>query len=158
MKNGIDTIIYYHQFCGECSVIEKRQNKNCDVLDNSWTLINSYFIYKKAGVSYSLKFNYCNSPIIRKLDACKSIAYFLSIRQVLQKRDLEFAQMRKKAKFFPPIPTDGGYEETTLYYGKYIYKVSMSEYQKGEGYKYWKKYFWTNDEIKLTNLIEQDLK
>jgi hypothetical protein len=158
INKGIDTIIYFHQYCGECSVIEKKEDKSCEVIDNSWTFIDSYFIYKKAGTTYSLKFNYCNAPIIKKLDSCKSIAYFLSIRNLLQKRDREYSEMRKNAKFFPPIRTDGGYEEAILYCKKLKTKVSISEYQKGDGYKYWKKYFWTDNEIKLTNLILQDLK
>lgn len=158
IKNGIDTIIYFHQYCGECSVKSRIENKDCEVIDNSWTLIDSYLIYREAGIAYSLRFNYCNAPIITKLKSNKSIAYFLSIHKLLQKRDLVYTEMQRKAEFFPPIPTDGGYEEATLYYKKQIIKVSLSEYQKRDGYKYWKQYFWIDNEIKLTDLILRDLK
>jgi len=157
IRNGIDTIMYYHQYCGECTVKEKTGNKICDVSDNDWTLINSYYIFKKKGAYYSLKFNYCNPPIITKLVPCKSISYFLSILMALHNRDLTYTQMHKKAKFFPPIPSDGSYEDATLYINKKIHNASLSEYQKKDGYKYWKKYPWIDKEIALMKLVEQDL-
>jgi hypothetical protein len=158
IRNGIDTIIYYHHYCGECSLLENKDNKHREALDNGWTLIESYFIFKKNGDFFSLTFNYCSPPIISKLDFCKSIPYFLSIIPVLHKRDWVYAQMRKQAKFFPPIPTDGSYEEATIYFRKHSSKVSLSDYQKKEGYKYWKKYFWIDKELKIVSLIEEDLK
>lgn len=156
-RNGVDTLMYYHHYCGECAVIEQKEHKNCEVLDNDWTFIDSYYIFKKNGAFYSLKFNYCNSPVITKLASSKSIPYFLSIKAVLHNRDLTYAQMRKQAKFFPPIPTDGSYEEATLYIRKQTSKSSISEYQKKDGYKYWKKYPWIDKEIALMKLVEQDL-
>jgi hypothetical protein len=159
IRNGIDTIIYYHHYCGECSVKVKGDDKpNCEVIDNSWTLIESFLIYKQNGNAFAIKFNYCKPPIKTKLISCKSTPYFLSIIPILHKRDKVYAQMRKQVKFFPPIPTDGSYEEATLYCHKSRSNVSLSEYQKNEGYKYWKSYFWIDEEIKLITLIEQDLK
>ena len=156
--NGIDTIIYYHQYCGECSVKVKNDDKpNCEVIDHSWTLIASSLIYKQNGDAFSLKFNYCKPPIKSKITSCKSIPYFLSIIPTLHKRDEAYAQMRKQDKFFPPVPTDGSYEGATLYCRKKRSSISLNEYQKNEGYKYWKSYFWIDKEIRLITLIEQDL-
>ena len=66
IRNGVDTIIYYHQYCGECSLIETKDNKHCEAFDNDWVLIDSYFIYKKNGTAFSLRFNYCNPPLKKK--------------------------------------------------------------------------------------------
>lgn len=62
-KVGVDTIIFYHQYCGECAVIEDKPNEHCEVIDNSWTFIKGLFLYKQNGHAYSIKFNYCNAPI-----------------------------------------------------------------------------------------------
>lgn len=157
MRNGVDTILFYHHYCSECAVTEQKANKNCEVTDDDWTLIDCYFIFRKKGVFYSIKFNYCNPPVITRLHSCKSIPYFLSISRVLHNRDLTYAQMRKQGKFFPPVPTDGSYEEVTLYIRKRINQASLSEYQKREGYKYWKKYPWIDKEIALFKMVTQDL-
>lgn len=159
-KNGVDTIIYYHNFCGECSVVKQKANfYNCEVYDNGWELVESRFIYKQNGNIFSLKFNYCNLPIITQIKDSRSIPYFLSIIPMLKQRDKVDTQRKKLHKFFPPIPTptDGFYEDTKLYLHKSEIAVSLSGYQKEEGYKYYKSFFWIDKEIKLMQLIEQDI-
>ncbi len=157
-KVGVDTIIFYHQYCGGCSVKENKSNEHCEVIDNSWTFLEGGFLYKQKGRAYSLKFNYCNAPIKQELPKCGSISYFLSILPTLKKRDQVYIQRRKAFKFFPPIPTDGSYQAATLYLKKKTVDVSLSYHQKTDGYSNWKGFFWIDKEIKLFDLIEKDTK
>lgn len=91
---GIDTIIYYHDYCGECIVLEKPVNINdttarkhhCEI-DNSWTQLANLIIYKQKGANYTLSFDCSYPPLKSTLKTCTSIPYFLTIVPDLNRRD-----------------------------------------------------------------------
>lgn len=47
---GVDTIVFYHHYCGEYSVtVDEDEPTQCDVIDNSWKFIDGVtFINKSA--------------------------------------------------------------------------------------------------------------
>ena len=157
-KNHVDTIEYYHAYCGECFISGKPTDTlprhQCE-LENSWVEIENIIIYKQKSKYYSLTFD-CNYPPIKKeLKGCKSIDYFLSVIPVLNKRDKTITEMYRHNKFLGPIVSDGGYEEVFLYCRSIKQHVDIQDYQKTD--KTWKSYFWIDKEIKLLTLVGADL-
>jgi hypothetical protein len=155
-KSNIDTIEYYHAYCGEC-LIEQPPGKSVDYCetDDSWTQVENIIIYQQKGSYYSLAFN-CNYPSIKKqLSTVNSLSYFISIVPVLGKRDRYGKALQKKHKFNPPIISDGGYEEAFLYCNKIKQNAFMQEDQKTD--KVWRSYFWIDKETKLFELLESDV-
>jgi hypothetical protein len=69
-KNHVDTIEYYHQYCGECIILKPPVNVNnpqeksasyCE--DNGWVQVENVIIYQQNGRHYSLTFDCANPPI-----------------------------------------------------------------------------------------------
>lgn len=151
----VDTIVYYHQFCGGCEV--RRSYKYCDVYDNGNVNMESIILYKQSGSFYRLAFNCGDVPDKIELKSCKSIPYFLSITGVLKNRDKAINAIYSQKKFLPPNLADGFYTQAELYCHKSNYRVSLSDYQQRDGYKVWKQYFWIDKEIQLLKLLDADL-
>jgi hypothetical protein len=155
-KNKVDTIEYYHAYCGECEILRKPTDTlpthQCDVGD--WTEILNDIIYKQGGKSYSLTFNCGYPPIKKELKSVKSLDYFLSIVPILNRRDKYGASMQKKRKFNPMVVVDGGYEKALFYCGKVRQSIFMQEDQKTN--KGWRAYFWIDKQIKLLALLEAE--
>src|ERR1700679_923935 len=61
-KNRVDTMVYYHEYCGECYITrafgDTVKHHNCQ-LENSWVQIENTIIYKQNGGYFSLAFD-CN--------------------------------------------------------------------------------------------------
>ncbi|HEY8780859.1 MAG TPA: hypothetical protein VIM16_04525 [Mucilaginibacter sp.] len=156
-KNQVDTIEYYHAYCGECEILRKPTDTllthQCEV-ENSWTQIVNEIIYKQKDKYYSLTFNCGYPPIKKELKSANSLKYFLSIVPVLNKRDKHEAAMRKKRKFNPPIIVDGGYEEAFLYCSHIKQHVFMQDDQKTD--KGWRFYFWIDKQTQLLALLESE--
>jgi len=157
-KNHIDTIVYYHAYCGECFIARKPtdtvQPRSCDV-GTAWVQIANDIFYKQKGKYFSLTFNCSYPPIKKELKNVKSLDYFLSIVPVLVRRDRYSKEMFKKRKFNPPIVVDGGHEEALLYCGHIKKSVFMQEDQKTD--KGWRQYFWIDKQTKLLALLESDI-
>lgn len=151
-QNKVDTIEYYHAYCGEC-MVEKPNTSSCYV-NTGWTQIQNTIIYKQEGVYYSLTFNCSYPPIKQQLQGVKSLDYFLSITSLLDKRDKYQAVLRKNKKFNPPVIVDGGYEEAVLYYNGSTKSVYMQENQKND--KVWRSLFWIDKQTKLLKLMESE--
>jgi hypothetical protein len=156
-KNQIDTIEYYHAYCGECEILRKPTDTlpthQCDV-GNGWEQRVNDIIYKQKGKYYSLTFNCSYPPIKKELKSANSLTYFLSIVPVLVKRDRYGEAMKKRRKFNPPIMVDGGYEDAFLYCGNIKQHVFMQEDQKTD--KAWKAYFWIDKQTELLKLLESE--
>jgi len=162
-KIRVDTIEYYHAYCGECIILRKPPilgqptdtlpTHQCDV-GNGWEQRVNDIIYKQKGKYYSLTFNCSYPPIKKELKSANSLKYFLSIVPVLNKRDKHEAAMRKKRKFNPPIIVDGGYEEAFLYCSHIKQHVFMQDDQKTD--KGWRFYFWIDKQTKLLALLESE--
>jgi len=154
-KKRIDTIEYYHAYCGECAILRKPTDTlpthQCEV-ENSWTQRENEIIYKQNNKYYSLTFNCSYPPIKKELKDIKSLGYFLSIVPILVKRDRHEVAMQKKHKFNPPMVVDGGYEEAFFYCGRVRQKIFMQEDQKTD--KGWRRYFWIDKQTKLLALLE----
>ena len=145
-KIGVDTIVYYHAYCGECEVLEKPINiadtsekkHDCEI-DNSWTQIANVIVYQQNNTFITLTFN-CNYPPLKaELKTCKSIPYFISIIPTLNRRDKMQQQMFKRGKFNPPVTVDGGYEETWIYLNGKKQHIYLQENQKTD--KAWRSFF-----------------
>lgn len=160
-KEKIDTIEYYHSYCGECWIIEKPVDKNtktnktyCDV-GSGWVQIENIIIYKQKNKYYTLSFN-CNYPPIKKeLASVKSLDYFISIIPILYKGDKTLKHLYQKNKFNPPIAVDGGYEEAYIYWNKKKQSVFLQEDQKTS--KVWNKFFWIPKQVQLLKFIKSDI-
>jgi hypothetical protein len=162
-KIRVDTIEYYHAYCGECVILRKPPmlgqptdtlpTHQCDV-GNGWEQRVNDIIYKQKGKYYSLTFN-CIYPAIKKeLKSANSLTYFLSIVPVLVKRDKYGQAIQKKHKFNPPVMVDGGYEDAFLYCGNIKQHVFMQEDQKTD--KAWRTYIWIDKQTKLLELLESE--
>lgn len=161
---GVDTMLYYNEVCGECSVAILPKDSltkagvGCDVKE-SYTQLANIFLYRQRGRYYSLEFN-CQYPMIKRaLGACLSIPYALTIIKILNARDAWFKKRRKLKYFFlPPIVTDVAQYAATIRAGKLRQEANISADQQGEYHYLWKRYFWIDPQIKLFRLIHQDLK
>jgi hypothetical protein len=154
----VDTIEYFHAYCGECAIVEKppmlgAPSHNCDV-GNGWTQLKTIIIYQQNNHYYSLKFNCGYPPIKDELQNIKSIKYFLSIVPDLIKRDKYENALYKKHKLNPPVTVDGGYEEAVLYIPQVKSSVYMQENQKTD--KAWRSFFWIGKQTQLLKLLEDE--
>jgi hypothetical protein len=150
----VDTIIHYYSYCGECEVLSK--HNNCSVL-SGYVLIDNVLLYKQCGKYYTLTFDCSNNPIKRTLDSCKSLPYYLAIRPTLYARDKTIKAMIKKGRFLGPSVADGEFENADIYVNYMKQSVSMSESEKTDLYKIYRKYFWIDKQIKLLKLIKGDM-
>ena|ERR1700761_8902174 len=157
-REHIDTIIYYHSYCGECYIIQSKSDlhKDCTITDDSWTQLENRIIYQQNGQYFTLTFNCNYPPLKQQLKTGYSIPYFISIIPVLNKRDQVQNKMFKQHKFNPPVLIDGGYEEASIYLHKTTKRIYLQEYQKTD--KNWRKFFWIDKETYLFKLIADDLK
>lgn len=152
-KKGIDTILVYSTGCGECKI--SAQQTNCDCLGD--VLKSVYVIYCKNNKFYKVDLSCCKGETPVQISNITSITYFLSLKGVLKEEHTFYKNLEKNKKFLPPIPTDNPFEEAELIISKKSTIVSLSSYQKEEGYNVWKSYPWIDKEIKLFSLINQDL-
>jgi hypothetical protein len=150
----VDTIIYYHSYCGECIIPNP---KHTCTADYGYTLTANVLIYRQNGNFYSLDFDCYNLPVKKQLDNCKSIPYALSIIPTLNARDKTLKAMSKKRKFLGPVQADGDFEKVSIYYVNKQQSLSMASLEKDEFYKTYRKYYWINSQIKLLKLISIDL-
>lgn len=158
----VDTIIWYHSYCGECEILSRPDISKpntpirysyCTVL-SGYTLTNNIILYKQKGNYFLLNFD-CNNLIIkRQLDTCKSISYFISIIPTLYARDKTITAMHRRGEFLGPMQTDGSFEEADIYFHQTKQHISMSDIEKTPAYK---KYFWAIKQIKLFELISADI-
>jgi len=163
-RKHVDTIEYYHAYCGECEILRKPPmlggpadtlpTHRCDV-GNGWVQMVNDVIYKQKGRYYSLTFNCSYPPIKKELQNVKSLDYFLSIVPVLVKRDKYGDAMQKKRHFNPPITVDGGYEEAFLYCGHVRKSIFMQDGQKTD--KGWRTYFWIDKQTKMLAMLESEI-
>jgi len=152
---NIDTIEYYHEFCGECEVVSKPPSdpphSHLCQIKGSWMEITNVIIYKQNGRLYSLAFD-CNYPPIKKsLNKVESLDYFVSIIPILNKRDKVLRENQKKHLFPEPVIVDGDYQQATLYlHGKKKTVYLHEDYMKKV------KPFWLDFELTLVRKIERD--
>lgn len=158
---GVDTVIYYHYYCGECMVLKPinttdstAKSHQCEI-DNSWVQIINVIIYQQNGAFFALSFNCSYPPIKSPLKTCSSIPYFISIIPDLDRRDKVQKAMFKKHKFNPPIVVDGGYEEASIYLRKKTQSIDLQEDQKTD--TAWRSFFWIDKEAHLLKFIASDI-
>lgn len=155
----IDTIEYYHTYCGGCSVSrnpnDTLRRHSCEV-GTGWSQINSTIIYKQDNNYYSLTFNCGYPPIKKQLLNCESLSYFSSIVPVLDDRDKAYKALRKQRGvfFLPPMVTDGKYVEANIYLPTMRQDVFMQERQKTD--TAWRSFFWIDKQTKLLSLLEYE--
>jgi len=157
-KHRVDTIEYYHEYCGGCEIIRKPTDTiplhQCET-EYSWVQAKNDIIYGQNGKYYLLMFNCGYPPIKREVQIVKSLEYFVSIIPDLDERDKYWAEKRKEHKFAPPITIDGVYEEAILYIGHFKQRVFMQGDQKKD--KNWLSFFWMDKQIKLLELLESEI-
>ncbi len=158
-RNHVDTIEYYHSYCGECMIAdnpnEEKHRTYCET-DDGWTQIESTIIYQQKGKYYSLTFN-CNEPAMKKTMATvASLQYFLSIIPDLDKRDKTIKAIYKRHQFLPMVATDGSYEDAYIFCRKVKQGASMRYTQKTDAA--WRAYFWIDKETDLFRLMLSDIK
>jgi len=151
----VNTILYYRSFCGECEILG--HGRFCKA-DFGYTLISNIIIYRQNGNFYSLDFDCYDQPIKKQIDNCKSIPYSLSIISILNSRDKTLKVFYKKGKFLGPVQVDGTFETVNIYFNKQHQTLSMSNSEKTDLYKIYKKYYWIDSQIKLLNLISADIR
>jgi hypothetical protein len=152
-KKKIDTILYYHEYCDECSVKNPLPYK---IAGLSAQIVNTV-IYRQNGEFFSLQFNCAFPPVKKQLPVCKSISYAISVIPVFEARDRSYDTMRKAKKFPPPTITDGVYAEVTIYCNRKEQSASMSMDMPDDLFKVWRQYFWFDKEDKLLKLVRADI-
>ncbi|HEY2583448.1 MAG TPA: hypothetical protein VGI43_16670 [Mucilaginibacter sp.] len=153
-NRGADTILIYISSCGGCEI--KGKPINCNCLDRQG-ISDVYLVFKIKGRIYKEVFNCCQESSLVEINESLSISYFLSLKDMLKKRDEFYSQLVKNKQFLPPIPTDTFYEQIVLVVPDKSYEVGLNVYQRYEDYKIWKQYFWIEDEIKLVDFVRKDL-
>ena len=158
LKNiNIDSILWYHSYCGECDVLRKEpvpiEYSDCSIL-TGYTLTYNAIIYKQYGKYFILNFDCKNLVIKRELNNCKSVQYFISIIPILNERSKAIKAMHRKGIYLP-YQVDGGFEDADIYFNKVKKHVSMSDTE--ETNKDFKKYFWISKQITLFKLISEDI-
>jgi hypothetical protein len=153
----IDTILWYHSYCGEC-FIKKNDNPikyaNCTV-QSGYDLTYNAIIYKQKDKYFILNFDCNNLLIKRQLDSCKSIPYFISIMSILNSRDKTIKEIYRKGGFLGPLQSDGGFEDADIYYHNIKQHITMTSTEATD--EVYKQYFWIGKEIKLFRLISGDI-
>jgi hypothetical protein len=150
----VDTMLWYHSYCGECEVFNKEiKYANCNVF-SGYTLTYNSILYKQMSKYFILNFDCNNLVMKRQLDTCKSIPYFISIIPILNARDKTLKVMHKNGEFFP-WQVDGGFEDADIYINKTTQHISMSDME--ETNKVFKKYIWIGKQIKLLKLVSGDI-
>ncbi|MEO6851607.1 MAG: hypothetical protein ABI203_10065 [Mucilaginibacter sp.] len=161
LKNiQIDTIIWYHSYCGECFFKKTDapiKYYTCQV-ESGYDLSYNAIIYQQVGKYFILNFDCNNLVIKRQLDTCKSMSYFISIISVLNARDKAIEQMRKKGQFSGPSQTDGGFEDVEISLNKNFQHVHIQDEIDYNTSKMAQQNFWNIKEIKLIRLISNDIK
>ncbi|HEY4325787.1 MAG TPA: hypothetical protein VGN20_17465 [Mucilaginibacter sp.] len=153
-KKGADTILIYTSGCGGCEI--KNKPVNCNCLDRE-AISDVYLIFKLKGELYREEFTCCKESNLIEIDETSSIPYFLSLKDMLKKKDKFYSQLSKNKQFLPPISTDSFYEQIVLVVPDKSYEVGLNASQRYEDYKIWKQYFWVEDEIKLVDFVRKDL-
>jgi hypothetical protein len=153
-KKGADTILVYMSGCDGCEITNIPTNCTCL---NKEAITDVHLIFQMKGEFYKEDFTCCQEFALVKMNESLSISYFLSLRDMLRKRDAYYKEAAKHVQFFPPIPTDNSYEEVELIVPGHNYKVSLFPYQINEDYKIWKQYFWIDREIKLLDFVRKDI-
>ena len=153
---NIDTIEYYHEFCGECEVRSKppsdtAHSHSCQI-KGSWMEFANVIIYNQNGKLYSLTFDCSYPPIKNSLSKGESLNYFISIIPILNKRDKVLREKQKKHLFPEPIIVDGDYEQATLY----LHRKRKTVYLHDDDIKKVKP-FWLKYELILVRKIELDI-
>ena len=162
-KIGVDTAIYYHDYCGNCMILAKpfkdtvhtRVKRHQCEIENSWTEIDNVIIYQQNGLFFSLTFDCSYPPIKKALSACNSIRYATSLIPILNRRDSYLSSSVKKGKFLLPIVADGGYEAAEIYLKNIHQHIYMQENQKTD--KQWRAQFWIDKQTQLLLLLRADI-
>lgn len=155
-KDHIDSIEYYHAYCGECEILKtpgKISGHTCDV-GNGWVQIANIVLYKQKDSYFSLTFDCGYPPVKKELKKVNSIEYFLSIVPVLNERDKTLKEMYKHFIFPGPSFVDGGYEEAIVYVKGHQQKVAMQENEKTS--TAWRTHFWIDKQTKLLEMLESE--
>lgn len=152
LKKGIDTMIIYVNGCANCMVEVDRPDCHC--LDSE--VVNEvYFIYKKQGRIFKTDYSCCTEDSI-KIKTSKSIPYFISLNKVFSDKSIFLNGTANTGKFPAPV-TDEAYEDIELIAGEKYQRFTLYFNQRHEGHEAWKKFPWIDNEIKLADLIRNDL-
>lgn len=156
----VDTIIWYHSYCGECFFKKTDapiKYYTCRV-QSGYDLSYNAILYKQQGNYYLLNFDCTDIIIKRKLDSCRSAPYFISIIPVLKERDKTIIEMNKKGVFLESMQIDGGFDDAYIYLNNKVHHVHINEEVDSDQTKIPKRNYWTNKEIKLVGYILSDVK
>jgi hypothetical protein len=165
-KLHIDTLIWYHSYCGECffkKTDAKVKYYTCQV-QSGYDLSYNAIIYKQHGSYFLLNFD-CSSPVIKSLlDTCNAADYFISIIPQLDERDKIIEQMKKNNEFSGPFQIDGFFSEADIYFNGKSQHADLSHMVESESnqsgiYKDYKKKLLQIDlEVNLFKILRADLK
>jgi len=155
-KIRVDTIEYYHQYCGECYIRNPPgvHRNHCETED-SWTQVVNIILYQQQGKYHSLTFNCLGPSIKQDINAANSLTYFISIIPTLNNRDRAIKALIKRRKFLAPIFVDGTYEEADIYLNNKKQHAYMQIDERTD--KTWRSFFWIDKETKLFKLITVDI-
>ena len=97
-KQGADTILVYLSGCGGCEI--KHKPTSCTCFDPEG-IVDVSLIFKIKGQIYREDFTCCKKSSLIKMDSVSSIPFFLSLSDMLRKKDEYYVLAAKKKTILP---------------------------------------------------------